>query len=73
MLERRHFLGAGLGSVLVPTLAVAQAQGPKAGGSGQLGLGNAPLLGASAAERMNELGRKTPLWRHTCYAYTHRA
>jgi hypothetical protein len=56
MLERRHFLGAGLGSVLVPTLAVAQAQGPKAGGSGQLGLGNALLLGASAAERMNELG-----------------
>jgi hypothetical protein len=56
MLERRHFLEAGLGSVLIPTLAVAQAQAPKAGGSGQFTLGNAPLLGASAAERMNELG-----------------
>ncbi|MBV8105817.1 MAG: hypothetical protein JO223_14565 [Hyphomicrobiales bacterium] len=39
MLERRHFLRAGLGSVLIPTLAVAQAQPPKAGGSRQLGLG----------------------------------
>ncbi len=56
MLERRHFLGAGLGSVLIPALAVAQAQAPKAGGSGQLGLGNVPLPGASAAARMNELG-----------------
>jgi hypothetical protein len=56
MLERRHFLGAGLGSVLLPTLAVAQAQGPKAGGSGQPGLGNVPSPAASAAERMNELG-----------------
>ena len=56
MLERRHFLGAGLGSVLIPTLAVAQAQLPKAGGSVQVGRGNVPLLAASAAERMNELG-----------------
>jgi hypothetical protein len=51
MLERRHFLGAGLGSVLIPTLAVAQAQPPRAGGSGQLGLG-----ANSAAECLNELG-----------------
>ena len=51
MLERRHVLGAGLGSVLIPILAVAQAQPPKAGGSGQLGLG-----ATSAAERLNELG-----------------
>jgi hypothetical protein len=58
MLKRRHFLGAGLGSVLIPTptLAVAQAQTPKAGSSGQVGRGNVPLLGTSAAERMNELG-----------------
>ena len=55
MLERRHFLEAALGSVLIPTLAVAQAQAPKAGGSGQLGLGNVPLTANSAAERLNEL------------------
>jgi len=54
MLERRHFLSAGLGSVLLPTLAVAQAQAPQAGGSNQLG--HVPLPAASAAERMNELG-----------------
>jgi hypothetical protein len=54
MLERRHFLGAGLGSVLLPTLAVVQAQAPKAGASGQLG--HVPLPATSAAERMNELG-----------------
>jgi hypothetical protein len=51
MLKRRHFLGAGLGSVLIPNLVIAQAQPPKAGGPGQLGPG-AP----SAAERLNELG-----------------
>jgi hypothetical protein len=49
MLERRHFLGVGLGSVLIPTLAIAQAQAPKAGGSGRLG-------NVTAAERLNELG-----------------
>jgi hypothetical protein len=54
MLERRHFLSAGLGSVLLPTLAVAQAQAPQAGGSNQLG--HVPVPAASAAERMNELG-----------------
>jgi hypothetical protein len=56
MLERRHFLGAAVGSVLLPSLAAAQTPAAKAGGSGQLGLGNVPLPTASAAERMNELG-----------------
>jgi len=56
MLERRHFVAAVLGSILVPSLAAAQTPTAKAGGSGQLGLGNVPLPGASAAERLNELG-----------------
>lgn len=56
MLERRHFLGATLGSVLIPGLAAAQTQAAKPGGSGQLGLGNVPLPATSAAERLNELG-----------------
>jgi hypothetical protein len=55
-LERRHFLGTGLGSILIPTLAAAQTQAAKPGGSGQLGLGNVPLAAASAGERLNELG-----------------
>jgi hypothetical protein len=49
-MERRHFLSAGLGSVLRPTLAVAQAQAPS------VQLEHVPLPAASAAERMNELG-----------------
>ncbi|HEY3621467.1 MAG TPA: hypothetical protein VGL12_03555 [Roseiarcus sp.] len=56
MLERRHFLGATLGSVLIPDLAAAQTQAAEPGGSGQLGLGNAPSPGTFAAERLNELG-----------------
>lgn len=56
MLERRHFLGAALGSILFPGLAVAQTPAAKAGGSGQLGLGNVALPATSAAERLNELG-----------------
>lgn len=56
MLERRHFLGAAVGSVLLPSPAAAQAPVAKTGGSGQLGLGNVALPAASAAERMNELG-----------------
>jgi hypothetical protein len=56
MLERRHFLGAGPGSVLLPSLAAARTQAAKPGSSGQLGLGNVLLPAASAAERLNELG-----------------
>jgi hypothetical protein len=56
MLERRHFLGATLGSVLIPGPAAAQTQAAKPGGSGQLGLGNVPLPATSAADRLNELG-----------------
>lgn len=56
MLERRHFIGAALGSVLVPGLAAAQTQAAQPGGLRQLGLGNVPLPAASAAERLNELG-----------------
>ena len=56
MLERRHFLGAGLGSILIPTLAAAQTHATKQEGAGHLGLGNAPSPAASAAERLNELG-----------------
>jgi hypothetical protein len=56
MLQRRHVLGAALGSVLVPHLAAAQTPAAKAGGPGQLGLGNVALPATSAAERLNELG-----------------
>ncbi len=56
MLERRNFFRAALGSAFIPGLAAAQTPATKAGGSGQLGLGNAPLPAASAAERLNELG-----------------
>lgn len=55
-MERRHFLGAALGSVLIPGLAAAQTQAAQTGGSGQLGLGNVPLVANSAAEHLNELG-----------------
>jgi hypothetical protein len=55
VLERRHFLGATLGSVLIPGLAAAQTQAAKPGGSGQLGFGNVPLPATSGAERLNEL------------------
>ena len=54
MLERRRFLGAALGSVLLPNLAAAQTQAAKPERSAQLG--NAPLSSASATERLNELG-----------------
>jgi hypothetical protein len=64
-------LGAGLGSVLLPTLAAAQTQAAKPGGSGQLGLRNVPLPAASAADRLSELGPEnaamaayTGLWDH---------
>lgn len=56
MLKRRHFLGAALGSVLIPGLTAAQTSPPKTGDPGQLGLGNVALPTASAAERLNELG-----------------
>ena len=56
MLERRQFLGAALGSVLIPGLAAAQTPATETGGSGQLRPGNVPLPPASAAERLNELG-----------------
>lgn len=56
MLERRHFLGAAVGSALLPSLAAAQTPAAKAGGSGQLGLGNVALPAVSAAQRLNELG-----------------
>ena len=56
MLKRRHFLGAGLGSILIPTLAVAQARAPETGGSGQVGIEKIPTPAASASERLNERG-----------------
>jgi hypothetical protein len=50
MLERRHFLGVTLGSVLIPDLAAAQAQAAEPGSSIQL------ESATSAAERLNQLG-----------------
>jgi len=56
MFERRHFIGAALGSVLLPGLAIAQTPSSAATRSGQLGLGSVPLAPSSAAARLNGLG-----------------
>ncbi|WP_342722406.1 hypothetical protein AAFG07_24380 [Bradyrhizobium sp. B097] len=56
MLERRHFVGAVLGSMFISDPAAAQTPAAKAGGSAQLERGNAALSAVPAAERLNELG-----------------
>ncbi|MGV2292345.1 hypothetical protein AAHK20_26810 [Trinickia sp. YCB016] len=56
MLERRHFLGVALGSILVSSLGNAQTKEGGSGGPNRPNVGNGPSPGTSAAQRLNELG-----------------